>query len=144
MEKCNNTGASPSFLNFLQSTLTNHFTCSSHYYVYYSITEPALVVVYPDDIELLAGDSVILTCVGYGVPAPLVTWQRNGEQIVANSSKFRVTETVVIVNDTMFLKSTLLLCNASELDIGDYSCMAGNTVQEPASVTFSVAVKSKF
>ena len=101
-------------------------------------------MVYPDDTQLLAGDSVVLTCVGYGVPAPSVTWQRNGEHIVGNSSKFRLTETVVVINDTMFLKSTLLLCNASELDIGDYSCTADNVLQEPVSETFSVAVKSKF
>ena len=120
-----------------------YMVCISHSQ-HHTHAEPALVVVYPDDTLLLAGDSVLLTCVGYGIPTPSVTWQRNGEQIVTHSSKFRLTETNVFVSDTVFVKSTLLLCNASELDIGNYSCTADNSVQEPVSEVFSVAVQSKF
>ena len=88
---------------------------------------------------------MLLTCIGYGVPPPSVGWQKNGESLTNNSTKFTLTEAnVFIENTTLFVKSTLLLCNASELDIREYSCTADNAIRNTSSENFSVAVQSKF
>ena len=91
-----------------------------------------------------AGDSVLLTCIGYGMPAPSISWQRNGENLTDSSLKFTVTETNVLVEDTVFVKSVLLLCNVSDLDSGRYTCIADNAIQRPSMENFSVTVQCKF
>jgi len=50
-------------------------------------TEPALIVVYPDDVEVLAGDSLLLTCVGYGIPLPC-QWKHQQEGEVSVGTLF--------------------------------------------------------
>ena len=101
-------------------------------------------MVYPEDTVLLAGDSVLLTCVGTGVPAPTLTFYKNGGRLIEDNSKYTVTEKTMLVENTLFVKSSILLCNASEVDIGNYSCMADNAIREPASENFLVEVQSKF
>lgn len=100
-------------------------------------------MVYPEDTVLLAGDSVIMTCVGTGVPTPTLTWQKNGEDITGDGSKYFVNETLVVVESTVFVRSTLRVCNASEMDVGEYSCTADSAVQGPNSEKFNVTVQSK-
>ena len=95
-------------------------------------------------MDILAGDSVLLTCIAYGKPSPSISWQRNGENLTDSSLKFRVTETNVLVEDIVFVKSVLLLCNVSELNSGDYSCTADNAIQGSSSDNFSVTVQCKF
>ena len=102
-----------------------------------------MVVVYPEDTVVLAGDSVLLTCVGYGVPAPSPSWQRNGETIAGEGSGFYLTESIVVVENMVFVRSSLLLCNTSETDTGKYSCSANNSIQGPATKNFSISVQSK-
>ena len=87
---------------------------------------------------------MLLTCIGYGKPSPSISWQRNGENLTDSSLKFTVTETNVLIENIVFVKSVLLLCNVSELNSGDYTCTADNAVQEPSSENFSVTVQCKF
>ena len=102
-----------------------------------------MVVVYPEDAVVLAGDSLLLTCVGYGLPPPSLSWQKNGETISADDAKFSLRETRVVVEGAEFVRSSLLLCNTSEEDTGNYSCSANNTIREPATEEFSISVQSK-
>ena len=106
-------------------------------------TEPALVVVYPDDVEVLAGDSLLLTCVGYGIPLPLLSWQKNGETLT-NNSKIFISESTVSRANTTLVRSSLLLCNASIEDSGGYSCTANNYIMDSKSENFSVSVQCTF
>ena len=101
-------------------------------------------MVYPENTVVLAGDTVLLTCVGTGLPSPALVWRKNERDITGDSSKFSVTESVIVVENTVFVRSSLLLCNASELDIGEYSCTADNAVEEPVSENFTITVRSKY
>lgn len=70
------------------------------------------------------GNTVILTCVGYGSPYnPSVTWNREGERI-DNTSTVRVYEEVIMVGGKQFVLSNLELCGISMDDAGLYSCSA--------------------
>ena len=102
-----------------------------------------MVVVYPEDTVVLAGDSVLLTCVGYGVPAPSILWEKNGETVSGNSSSFLLTETRMLVEGMEFVRSSLLLCSTSSEDSGNYSCSANSSVQGPAIKNFSLSVQSE-
>lgn len=84
---------------------------------------------------------MLLTCIGYGIPSPSIVWQRNGETL---TDRFTVTETNVFVEDIVFVKSMLLLCNVSEMDSGDYTCNAYNAIREPSRERFIVTVQRKF
>lgn len=127
-------------------TLTTGYTHHTvhQFFLCFLPPEPALVIVHPDDVVIPAGDSVLLTCIGYGMPVPSISWQKNGENLTDSSLKFTVTETNVFVEDTVFVKSVLLLCNVSDLDSGNYTCIADNTIQRPSTETFSVRVQCKF
>ena len=106
-------------------------------------TEPALVVVYPDDVEVLAGDSLLLTCIGYGIPLPSLSWLKNG-QTITNSSKIFISDSIISRGSTSLVRSSLLLCNASIEDSGDYSCTASNYITDSKSENFSVSVQCTF
>ena len=101
------------------------------------------MVVYPEDTVVLAGDSVLLTCVGYGVPQPSISWERDGETITEDGSKFHRVESALVVEGSVFVRSSLLLCNTSQTDSGNYSCSASNTIREPDTVDFNLTIKSE-
>lgn len=102
-----------------------------------------MVVVYPEDTVVLAGDSILLTCIGYGIPTPLLHWQRDGVNIIEDDSKYFITETTVIVDNTVFVMSSLSLCNSSEVNSGEYSCTANNEIRVPATENFTITIKSE-
>ena len=102
-----------------------------------------MVVVYPADTVVFAGNSLLLTCVGYGIPLPSLYWQTNGKTISEEDSGFFLSETVTTVENSQFVRSSLFLCNAREAQAGNYSCSANNTVHGISTKNFSITVQSK-
>ena len=103
-------------------------------------TEPAIIISYPQDVNALAGVSLMLTCVGYGTPMPVLRWQTS-RKILGNDSRTQISEGNISTSSTTFVTSLLLLCNTSEDDIGNYSCAANNTVATSLSDEFHVSVQ---
>ena len=99
-------------------------------YVSFYFSQPAAsaaeLVIVPEDSTALEGNTLIVTCVGYGVPAPEMTWLKNGTEIV-NGSGVSVFLEDVVVDDLLFVQTTLEICglNATE-DAGTYACRASN------------------
>ena len=96
-----------------------------------SLTETvsAKVVIHPgEDTHTDIGTSVVLTCVGYGVPLPALTWKHN-ETVVQNSSQFFINEYTVNESQSAatFLVSSLTVCNSGAEDAGNFSCTSRNT-----------------
>ncbi len=60
-----------------------------------------------DEVTLLAGANVIITCPTSGLPTPTVTWQKDGEDLSVNGS-------------------TLTVKNATTKDSGVFTCEAVN------------------
>ena len=88
---------------------------------------PARVVLHPaKDTHIEGGSTVVLTCVAYGVPLPLLTWSRNGSSLSFNDS--RVTIYSEFMTDSgsgvVFTKSVMVLCRSQLTDAGVYCCSA--------------------
>ena len=89
-------------------------------------TEPvfAEVLIHPENKSRTdIGMSIFLTCVGYGVPLPALTWKHN-EAVVQNGSQFSINEYIVTESQSTatFLLSTLEVCNSELEDAGNFSC----------------------
>jgi len=95
-------------------------------------TEPvfAEVVIHPENNSYTdVGTAIFLTCVGYGVPLPSLTWKHN-EAVVQNGSQFSINEYIVteIQSTATFLVSSLKVCNSELVDAGNFSCTSHNAL----------------
>lgn len=105
---------------------------------FWILTEPSGVVVYPEDTVVIAGSTVILTCVAFGEPLPSITWSVDGAN-VTNDSRIEIIELRTSRNGRPFLKSVLQICGVGDDDAGRYNCTAVNTVNTD-SADFSLTV----
>ena len=101
-------------------------------------TVPAAIIGAPNDTNVYIGDTVMLTCIVFGVPLPKITWLK-GNQHLANQS---VSAAEVKATNLTFRKSTLQLCSVQLTDDSQYSCIADNSFST-AITTFNVNVKGK-
>ena len=115
--------------------------------------------VYPDPSQMNytvnMGDVVTFQCVATGIPAPSITWFRNG-MAFNSSANFRVTlsdpseaTTVADVDNTgeMILQTsrTLNLSMTEDNDSGSYECRASNDAMSGEdSEPFELIVQSKY
>ncbi|CAL8402451.1 unnamed protein product [Gadus morhua 'NCC'] len=95
-------------------------------------TPEAARITYPPasrSIIVTKGQRLVLECVASGVPAPLVTWAKDGQDLRRH-------------NNTRFLLSNLLIDAAGEGDSGTYVCRAHNGMGSPqqAAVLYHVQV----
>ena len=108
--------------------------------------------VYPDSSQMNytvnTGDTVTLQCVATGIPAPSITWFRNGTEL----SNSRVTindpseSTTTDGDGEMILQTTrtLNLSMTEDGDSGSYECRASNNATpREISESFEVIVQSK-
>ena len=99
---------------------------------------PPEVVVFPGNYTVEAGSTVLLACVGFGDPAPSVSWNTDGDQL-RNNSQVTIYEDLVTENGVDFVQSTLVICSAEENDGREYSCNVCNALGN-ASVNFQLSV----
>ena len=88
------------------------------------------MIVHPENnIRTAVSTSVVLTCVGYGVPLPVLSWKHN-ETVVQNGSQFSINEYTVTESQSTatFLLSTLEVCNSELEDAGNFSCTSRNAL----------------
>jgi len=91
---------------------------------------PATIEIHPNDhVEINAGNSLILTCVGYGVPLPFLYWSRGGRELT-NNSRVIITEDMALEGDSgvAVVKLSMEICRSGTTDAGFYSCTAVNDV----------------
>lgn len=102
----------------------------------------AELVVVPGDSTATEGNTLILTCVGFGVPLPNVYFSRNGTQLTTNNSRVSIFTEVVEEQGLEFVQVTLQICGLDrELDTGNYSCTANNSNGTQTS-SFEVTVNA--
>ena len=102
---------------------------------FYLTVSPMVTSVYPDPSQMNytvnMGDVVTYQCVATGIPAPSITWFRNGTEL----SNSRVTvsdlsEAALVEDNTgeMILQTsrTLNLSMTEDGDSGSYECRASN------------------
>ena len=85
------------------------------------------VVIISNNTSLSVGDTVFLTCVGFGQLQPDVeiTWSKNGADIM-NSSLVIIYEEEVTEGGRMSKVSTLVLCGLQGSAAGAYNCTVRN------------------
>ena len=112
-----------------------------------------VISVYPDPSQMNytvdMGDVVTFQCVATGIPAPSITWFRNGTEL----SNSRVTlgdlseSTAMDGDGEMILQTsrTLNLSMTQDNDSGSYECRASNDATPGEdSESFEVIVQSKY
>lgn len=70
-----------------------------------------MIVLHPVAVtEVNPGNTVVLQCVGYGFPTPLVNWTQN-ETTLRSVSNTTIREEIVNEGGVGFFKSTLEICS---------------------------------
>ena len=85
------------------------------------------VVIISNTTSLYVGDTILLTCVGFGQLQPDVeiTWSKNGADIM-NSSSTIIYEEEIAEGGRTFKVSTLVLCGLQGSGAGSYNCTVRN------------------
>jgi len=84
------------------------------------------------------GNTVILTCVAYGVPNADVTWNKGGEEIF-NTTRMAVYSTRLVEGGVPFMQVTFKICGVGLEDAGMYSCQSSNqNVSDTRSLNLKV------
>uniref|UniRef100_A0A1A8LWZ5 Brother of CDO n=1 Tax=Nothobranchius pienaari TaxID=704102 RepID=A0A1A8LWZ5_9TELE len=88
-------------------------------------TSEAARIIYPPaprSIMVTKGQRLVLECVASGIPTPLVTWAKDGQDLSFH-------------NNTRFLLSNLLIDAVSDGDSGTYICRADNGMGSASAAT---------
>ena len=88
---------------------------------------------------MVAGSTARLTCVGYGVPPPLVTWRKDGGTLPTSRINTRVEQ--LTEAGRIFRKGTLEICSTTLGDAGRYRCTVGNLIGS-SSATVNLTVEA--
>ena len=78
------------------------------------------------------GDTVILSCAGFGDPIPSVTWYMENIQL-SNSSQVTIYTELLTQVGVDFVHSILEICNMGETTVGEYSCTVSNAFGDTSS-----------
>ena len=136
--------------------MVNHAQCTAKnvvQHVYLFQVSPTVTSVYPDlslmNYTVNMGDVVTFQCVATGIPAPSITWFRNGTEL----SNSRVTlsdpsESTTTDGDGEMMLQTTRTLNFSMTEDGDsgsYECRASNgATPGEDSESFGVIVQSRY
>lgn len=102
--------------------------------------EPARLVVSPQNTEVFANRTVVLTCTAFGIPSPTVSWYRE-DSLLMNDTRVSIdTEDTTDENENTFVASTLRISSTEESDSGSYNCSVDNGVGSD-STTFELTVR---
>ena len=89
---------------------------------------------------MIAGDTVMLTCVSYQSP---ITWSQEGVELVNDSMRITVYQDQIEENGLSFYQSILQICSTESSDSGTYSCNADGGDRGNSSISFQLTVQSK-
>ena len=101
-------------------------------------TVPASIVVSPKDHSVYVGDTVVLSCVTYGLPLPTIIWLKGGQPLLNGS----LSESELVTPHVTFVRSILQLCALKLPDQNEYTCQATNALSI-ANISFALSVKGK-
>lgn len=91
----------------------------------------------PQDVAVMKGDTVRISCNGTSVPGSRITWFKNDQQL-NNSNNI---DTVTI---NSYVYSVLTIYNSTTKDQGSYQCNYTNMVGSNISKKVNVTVYSKY
>lgn len=110
------------------------------HWTYLLLLAPQIVVAPRDPSEVVAGNTVLLTCVAQGDSPPHVVWNRENK-VLENGSRVVISEDVIVENGLTFVQSILEICSTEETDSGQYSCVTTlDAVQGNSTASFGLTV----
>ena len=99
------------------------------------LTESVLeLAVISSHTSVVAGETAVLVCVGFGEPDVNITWSRD-DQVISNSSLVSIYEEDLTRGDRLFKQSFLQLCSLQMSDSGTYTCTVSNGKASITSTT---------
>ena len=98
---------------------------------------PQIVIRSESTVSVFPGGGITLTCVAHGSPLPDVSWFRDGDQRIDNTTENAVVHERLL--EEHFVESELELCPVEMENVGQYSCYASNAQGNHSSI-FSVGV----
>ena len=101
-----------------------------------------MVLVSSEDEDLNANTSLHVFCVGFGLPRPVFTWQRNGRPLTNDTPFTTIYDDIIIRQGRAFVRSRLSLCGVEGDMIGEYTCIASNGITSSSDHTFTVTAPS--
>ncbi len=113
---------------------------------------PVVTSVYPDSTQLNytvnMGDPVTFQCVATGIPAPTITWFRNGTELMntrVGVNPPNVTSVLDGIGETIYQSTrTLTLDMTKDNDSGVYECRASNAaIPGENMMPFELIVRSE-
>ena len=107
------------------SVLQMYKDCHNNDVCYLFHAVPATIVEYPNSPNVVINDSVTLVCLASGIPLPNITWSREGEGDIVNSSESVILSRVV---NATHVTSELTLVATGQQDTGQYNCLADNGI----------------
>ena len=78
-----------------------------------------------NDTVLNAGETALLTCVGYGQPSVSISWTFFG-QTLERTSLVNIYEERIVRDNVGFTQSFLEICDAQRSQAGGYYCVVSN------------------
>ena len=107
----------------------------------FSVTTPAQVVLAPDNTTVGSGNTLMFTCLGYGIPSPSITWTKDGILLTNNSNSDRITtyEANITEGGVTLMRSFLKICNVGPSDEGQYSCVASNGFNSTSNFEMNIS-----
>ena len=93
--------------------------------VYVFHTVPTAIVEHPESQEVVVSNCISLVCLASGIPPPNITWSREGEGDISNSSESVILSRVV---NATHVTSELTLVATGQQDTGQYNCLADNGI----------------
>lgn len=92
-----------------------------------------------DDTSLSVGETLLLSCVAFGLPYVDITWTYNGMPVTTSAPRVSTYEEEITEVDRPFKQSFLRLCSVTMRDAGNYSCSVSNGIDmQDASTTVTV------
>ncbi|CAH2311914.1 hemicentin-1 isoform X2 [Pelobates cultripes] len=96
-----------------------------------SVLMPPRILKINKELSVINGSRIKLLCTAQGIPAPVITWEKNNVPVSETYGKY-----------TLLTSGELILHNAERTDIGSYVCTARNVAGED-SHTISLIVNFK-
>ena len=100
-------------------------------------------------VSVIETADISLSCTARGVPAPTITWSRDGVNLSGTENRITISFPMESTNDsTGFINvtSTLTVTDSMRSDANNYTCVASNTVQNSTQQderTFTLTVNCK-
>ena len=95
-------------------------------------TDQAEITAHPQDVTVIEGSSVSLSCNAAGNPEPTISWTKDGSPISNNSRISSPRE------------KNLTITNVNRTDSGEYRCVASNSLGSDTSNAATVDVQCKY